>query len=232
MSQQQNQPPQNRPQSPLSRPFGSGQAASNASGARPNTASASPNPPASGSRLGGLPRFGANRANWRIVSVTNVVVRFDLDGLGDPFHRLLGAPLAAEYGDYEQAIKAIETGGPLVKELEAVLENTWQDYKLLGAVLLYPWRKELPQAMVGRVSEADEEDEEYEDEKPSPPVFLRALDLRLVMNVLARTRSNILLSRAPLGLEQQYLGQSLFTDDSRLVLLARATGCIEEAVLK
>ena len=232
MSQQQKQPPQNRPQSPFSRPFGSGQAASNAPGGRPGSSPTGPTPPTSGSRLGGLPRFGANRANWRMVSVTNVIVRFDLDGLGDPFHRLLGTPLTAEYGDYQQAIKAIEARGPLVNELEAVLENAWQEYKLLGAVLFYPWLKELPQAMVGRVSESDEEDEEYEDEKPSPPVFLRALDLRLVMNVLARTRSNILLSRAPLGLEQQYLGQSLFTDDSRLVLLARATGCIEEAVLK
>lgn len=230
MSQQQNQPPPNRPQNPFSRSLGS----TTPGGSKPGgTTPASPGAsPPSGSRLGGLPRFGGSKANWRIVPVAGVVVRFDLDGLGDPFYRLLDKPLRTEYADHHAAVQAIEAGGQAVNALESVLESSWQDYELRGAVLLYPWRNDLPQVMVGQMVQGDEDDEDYEDEKPPAPVFLRALDLRLVLNVLARTRANILLSRAPLGLEKQYLSQSLFTDDSRLVTLARATGCIEEALVK
>lgn len=229
MSQQQNQPPSNRPQNPFSRPFGGSQAP----GTRPGGPSAPPPTPPTGSRLGGLPRFGANRVNWRIVPVTGLVVRFDLDGLGDPFHRLLGRPLTTAFGNHDAVIEAVEAGGEAVNELETQLDDAWQEYDLHGAVLLYPWRKEILQIMAGNVAAVDdEESESYEDDKPSPPIFWRALDLRLVFNVLARTRSNILLSRAPLGLERQYLGRSLFTDDPRLITLARATGYIEEAVLK
>lgn len=230
MSQQQNQSPPGRPQSPFSRPFGNTSASPSRPGSGTTPAASGASQP-SGSRLGGLPRFGGNKANWRIVPVSGAVVRFDLDGLGDPFYRLLGHPLHTEYADYEAAIKAIENGGPAVNELENVLESAWHEYDLHGAVLLYPWRNDLPQVMVGQVPQGDQDDEEYEDEKPPVPVFLRALDLRLVLNVLARTRSSILLSRAPLGLEKQYLGQSLFTEDPRLITLARATGCMEEALV-
>ncbi|MBI5670830.1 MAG: hypothetical protein HZC41_22795 [Chloroflexi bacterium] len=231
MSQQQNNQPPNRPQNPFSRPFGT----ASANSARPSSGQPPATPgssPPSGSRLGGLPRFGGTKANWRIVPLAGVVVRFDLDGLGDPFYHLLGKPLHTDYADQEVLIQAIEAGGPDVNELESVLDRAWQTYELHGAVLLYPWRTDLPQVMVGQMVQGDEDDEDYEDEKPPAPTFLRSLDLRLVLNVLARTRANILLSRAPLGLEKQYLAQSLFTDDPRLVTLARATGCIEEALVK
>ncbi|NWG16799.1 MAG: hypothetical protein HXY41_09200 [Chloroflexi bacterium] len=227
MSQQQNAPGPARPS-----PFAPA-AQRPGSGGPPRPAnSPAPAPPA-GQRLGGLPRFGASKTHWRIMPVMNCIVRFDLNGLGDPLHRLLGRPLDVKLADTEAAIKAIEAGGAHMNELEALVEAAWQEYQLRGAVLLYPWRKELPQVMVGRVTTGDDtDDEEYEDDKPAAPVLLRALDMRLVINVLARTRSNILLSRAPLGLESQYLNQSLLTDDPRLVVLARATGCIEEPLSK
>lgn len=225
MSQQQNAPGPARPS-----PFAAAGQRPASGPPRPANSPAPAAPP--GQRLGGLPRFGPNKTHWRIVPVTDSVVRFDLRGLGDPFHRLLGKPLDVRLADAEAAIKAIETGGEYLNDLEMLLETAWQEYNLHGAVLLYPWRKELPHVMVGRVVTGDDtDDEEYEDDKPAAPVFLRALDMCLVMNILARTRSNILLSRAPLGLEYQYLGQSLFTDDPRLVTLARATGCIEEPLM-
>ncbi|MBL8163046.1 MAG: hypothetical protein JNJ61_13760, partial [Anaerolineae bacterium] len=43
-------------------------------------------------------------------------------------------------------------------------------------------------------------------------------------------RANILLPNAPLALEGQYLGQSLYTDDPRLIAIAQATGIIEESL--
>jgi hypothetical protein len=102
---------------------------------------------------------------------------------------------------------------------------------------LFRWNKDLRYTLTGRILgddelEEDEAHELYEDDKRKPPTILRALDLLLVMNVLARTRSNILLKTAPLALEQQYLGQSLFTDDARLIALVQATGCVEEALFK
>jgi len=205
--------------------------------AQSSTASSTP-PPASprSSSLGGS-RLGPTKMDWRIVPVTNLLVRFDLDGLGDPFYRVLGKRLTVDYGDPDAMTKAIEAGGADVEEMVVRLDAVWDEYKLQGAVLLYRWTKDLRYTLTGRINNGDElEDGEpqdsYEDDRRKPPTILRALDLLLVMNVLARTRANILLKNAPLALERQYLSQSLFADDPRMISLAHATGCVEEALLK
>jgi hypothetical protein len=168
--------------------------------------------------------------NWRIVPVANELVRFDLNGLGDPFHRLLGRSLQVEMGSPEKAVEAMESGSEEVEAILQRLELTWESYELTGAMLVYNWKKELRHVFAGRVPGADESEEEehFDDEKRTPPVVLRAVDLLLVMNVLARTRARILLPTTPPAMQKEFLLQSLYSDDPRLVSLAKATGCFEE----
>ena len=60
--------------------------------------SSRPSRSSSGSRFNSLRgRLGSRQLEWRIGPLTNTVVRFDLEGLGDPFHRILGTDLSAEY---------------------------------------------------------------------------------------------------------------------------------------
>ncbi len=162
------------------------------------------------------------------------LIRFDLVGLGDPFYRLTGKTLNLEMGDIKNAIKRFEAGGAEIEEIAATLDAHWNEYKLRGAVALYRWNPELRLTFLGQiVTDSDDEDaqpETYDDDKRTPPVILRALDLWFVLNVLGRARANILLPNAPLALEGQYLGQSLYTDDPRLIAIAQATGIIEESL--
>jgi len=243
----------NQPSRPASNPFAS-------VGNRPGTAATPPAPgtPAPVSRFGGAPqpaptvpqpsapppapprptglaaRIGPTKMNWRTVPVSGHLVRFDLEGLGDPFYRLLGKPLTIDFGDQQAVIKALEGNSPEITEMIDKLDAVWEGYDFVGAILLYPWRKDLRLTLIGQViNETDDEEEPspteyFDDDKRTPPKVLRALDLWLVLNVLARTRSNILLPDAPLTLEQPYLGQSLYTDDPRLLALTQATGWIEE----
>lgn len=191
-------------------------------------------------------RLGTTGLEWPIVPVMDTLIRFDLNGLGDPFHRLLGKGLAVEYGDFKAVTHALEAGGEAVNALEVRLDEAWQTYNLRGAILFYPWRDDLKRAVISRPT-ADkpprtpprEDDDEFffEDDEDTPntpivPACLRAIDLLLVLNVLARTRAQILLATAPLSFEQSYLERSLVTDDPRLVALARATGYVEEALGK
>lgn len=200
-----------------------------------------PAAPAAPPRPSPFSRFGQPRTYWRIVPVSQKLIRFDLNGLGDPFYRLLGRPLRMDLGQPAAIIRSLEAGGEDVQQIVERLNSSWEIYAFKGALLMYPWRKELPLMFEGRVpvpndrppAAADNDfDETYDDDKCSPPTVFRALDYTLVLNVLARTRANILLPDAPLGLETQYLNRSVFSDDSRLVALALATGCIEESSLK
>lgn len=195
---------------------------------------AQPSAPAAPARPSPLSRFGPPRTHWRIVSVMPKLIRFDLMGLGDPFYRLLGRSLQMELGQPSAVVKALQAGGDDVLEIVERLDTAWAGYAFKGALLVYPWRKELGLMFEGRipVTNENETDEMYDDDKCAPPSVFRALDYTLVLNVLARTRANILLPDAPLGLEGQYLNRSLFTDDTRLIALALATGCMEESGLK
>lgn len=266
MSQQANQPqqppspprpsspfgssatPSSPPANPPASPFGSPPAGGTPPAAPAPTPAPSPTParPTFGSSL--RSRLGPTKLSWEIVPVVDTVARFDLNGLGDPFHRLLGHSLNVDYGDYKTVIKAMETGGDDVSTLEARLNEAWTGYGLAGAMLVYPWRDEVRQALVARpkvdlpekkAPAQDEEDDVLSEEPPeedkrngAAPICIRSIDLLLVLNVLARARSQILLAATPLAFEGSYLERSLVTDDPRLVALARATGYVEEALTK
>jgi hypothetical protein len=167
--------------------------------------------------------------SWRIVSLAREIVRFDLDGLGDPFYRVLEKPLQVGFGQPASVSKAMQAGGDEVAQMLERLNAVWAEVNLRGAVVLYPWKLELRGVLAGRVpNDQDESEALYEDDKRTPPKVLRALDLLLVFNVLGRARAHVLLPNTPVSLEDEFLTQSLYSDDPRLVALARATGCIEE----
>lgn len=236
---------QTPPQKP-SNPFSSG-GNRPAFGSRPQPP-AQQNPPQNSGQTQGqqrpgglLNRFGPARLNWEITPVTDTLIRFDLTGLGDPFHRLLGEPLNLTYGDPNNVIKALESRAPGVAEIEALLDQVWAQYVIRGAILVYPWSPDLKRAIVARptvdIEQPEKKDDEDDEQKESAPIVerkgvsvFRSMDMLLVMNVLARARSQLLLANAPAALESRYLDRSLVTDDPRLVALAMATGCIEEHV--
>jgi hypothetical protein len=238
---QQNQPPKPaNPFAPSSRLPGAVNSPSAPTGSRFGGASAPPaSSPPPAARPGTLTSRLPTRMDWRIIAVEKKLVRFDMDGLGDPFHRLLGKRLMVDFGDPAAVSKAMEAGGEDVDEIAARLDTSWSEYELTGAVLVYRWKKDLRHVLLGQIPPSDDEFDDsdgqpalYEDDQRKPPAILRALDMLLVLNVLARTRANILLKTSLPALTSEYLQQSLYTDDPRLIALAQATGCIEETVLK
>lgn len=86
---------------------------------------------------------------------------------------------------------------------EAALDAAWAAYGLTGAALVFPWSAR--HAVV------------YEK-------ALTATDRVLLLNVLARARTAVLLGRAPVLLDPEYLRRDLASDDPRLVALVEATG--------
>ena len=67
-----------------------------------------------------------------------------------------------------------------------------------------------------------------EQTKVLGPALYRATDVRLVLNVLARTRGQVLMAGATLRLEEPFLERYLATDDPRIVALARSSGVRKE----
>ncbi len=235
-------------------------AATNSRFARPNnaanTAQSNNNPFGGGqkqvnnranfSRFTGTPnRFGASDVTWIMTAIDEVFVRFDLNGLGDPFHRLLGADLNIEYSDTRKLITAFEEGGELVETLMEQMEKAWASYKFKGAGLVYAWKDEIKQIIAtqpmvqvqvnaNQTNTADNTDDNN-DNTETPPAndipeaaCLRSIDMLLVLNVLARTRADLLLQESPISLEPGFMERSLVTNEPMLVNLARATGCVEE----
>ena len=185
-------------------------------------------------------RSNQNQVKWTTMPIYQAVVRFDLKGLGDPFYHLLGHDLNPDYGDLRTLCMALEAGGEHVEALTEVLNHTWETYMLKGAALVYPWNDKTwqniatpsPMPNTGDNNNADDDDtDDNTPEKQQPPPYttVRAIQVALVMNVLGRARSQLLLANAPLLLHRQYLERTLVTDDPRLVRLAMATGCLEEA---
>ncbi|NWF69189.1 MAG: hypothetical protein HXY40_08885 [Chloroflexi bacterium] len=207
-------------------------------------------PPPPAPRFGSAPFQPSTRVEWDFVPVLRVLVRFDLRGLGDPLHRLLGHPLNLDYGTLGNLSKALEKGGDAPEALRAYLDTVWPTYELGGAALLYAWDDAVKTAVSRRVSvdkplkpansgQNNSDDDDFSEDTSSDEAdnsdaafCLRAIDLGLVLNVLARTRTNLLLGSASLSFDRRLLERALVTDDPRLVALARATGSIEEGLLK
>ncbi|GAB4524931.1 MAG: hypothetical protein OHK0046_40140 [Anaerolineae bacterium] len=179
-----------------------------------------------------------NQVNWSMLPMERTLARFELRGLGDPFYRLLGHPLSTEYGDSRVVSRVLEEGGEAVAELELLLNTAWDTYNLVGATLVYNWAVKPWEGIAQPTPMPFDNDQQYQDdddnqkktETPQTPPFrvVRAIDLQLVLNVLARARTQLLLATAPLVFSQQYLNRALVTDDPRLVALVLATGCLED----
>lgn len=194
-------------------------------------------PPSSGGSLFGRartpqPALPPNHREWTIQPACKTVVRFDLAGLGDPFMRLLGAEPNAEYANLDTLTQTLERGGEQVDALRAQLMSLWEKSNLQGAALV--WRydaSEWKTICFPPLPQTDQNDDETNDSPPArKPLFrtLRALDSAFVMNVLARSRSQLMIASTPLTFDAEFLCATLMSDDPRLVRLALATGCLEE----
>ncbi len=252
LAQAQTNPQPTPPAAPASNAFRPATAANNnqqANGAAAPAPAAAPAQPQNNNanRLNRPGLFGnQEKVNAPFLPLARSVVRFELDGLGDPFYRLLGHPLNPDLTSGKAIAQMLETGGENVSALEKLLETAWTGYALKGAALVYRWNQPTwkglvipyfvpPDENAQQNSTTGQDDDELDaPSRPMPkPLFslFRAIDLQLVINVLARARSQVLLANAPLLFNQSYLTRSLVTDDARMVALARATGAIQEGLM-
>lgn len=175
------------------------------------------------------------------------VVYFQLNGLGDPFYRLLNHSVDASASSARQLVERLSAGGDDVDALRAVIEAEWAKYSLRGAIHFHTWDQRFWENLLKADepaqrktaardddNDANKDGDEANDNRYQPgklPVgqyrFYRALDIALVLNVLARTRSQLLIARAAPMFTSGYLLRAMATDDPRIVSLAHATGCIE-----
>ncbi len=179
-------------------------------------------------------------------TVHREIVRFSLEGLGDPFYRVLGHQMNPDMGDLNKLAVALEAGGEATQALIDRLDTDWRSYDLTGAMLIFRFDQKQTKALAKPLPMPtpivpDDDELEYLDiddddddttaaEKPSTAtVQLRATDPALTLNVLARARSQVLLAEAPVVFGQEYLKRQIITDDPRLVAIARATGCLPDA---
>jgi hypothetical protein len=100
--------------------------------------------------------------------------------------------------------------------IEADLERVWHGYGLRGAALVYD---SLPHQESNSLLESRA--------ALHPPVRISATDQKLVLNVLGRACGGLLLASMPLQLERDWLERELWTDDPRVVALARESGAKE-----
>lgn len=137
-------------------------------------------------------------------------VRWATGGIGGP---LVAFELASEA---RAALRRRARSGRGAAALRAELDAAWQDFGLRGAALLYAAIPELPAPVEAELTRA-----------AAPAERLAAIDPVLVANVLARARSGLLLPGVPLELGSDFLARTLWSDDPRLVALARKTGAEE-----
>ena len=236
----------NQNNTPASR-FGSSRFGSANNQQNQNTNQNNNSPFSSGSRLNN--RFGQQMIYWTVAPINPAVVRISMDGLGDPFHRLLGTPLNLEYGNPEKVVAVLQSDEELLGKLTTVLQETWESYQFQGAALLFPWDEDVKKAYSQPVYPSDSMPQDNSQNDPnnqnandddvdwlesvatdqkSNVTCLRAIDLAFVLNVLARSRANVVVGNTPLALEPGFLSQTVVCDDPRIVAIARATGCIDE----
>jgi len=188
-------PPSSTPPKPAANPFAS------SSGSRPSA----PPPPG-----GLLSRLGA-RATLDYVAMHDTLIMFDLDdAAGAIFDLLQIEPTKAD----EQTtatrpgvtlINMMEKNRSLPESLKPTLNEYWHGVSLVGAVHVYDWREEVKEAAVRRLNAIK-----------APPDYLRATDPFLIVNVLARSRTNLLIPGAALALDRPFLQRIVITDDPRL----------------
>ena len=70
-------------------------------------------------------------------TVHREIVRFSLEGLGDPFYRVLGHQMNPDMGDLNKLSLSLEAGGERVDTLIDRLDADWHSYDLIGAMLVF-----------------------------------------------------------------------------------------------
>ncbi|HLV37017.1 MAG TPA: hypothetical protein VKY59_17970 [Spirillospora sp.] len=182
---------------------------------------ASPSTPATSqfASTGLRSRFGANALTWEILPLGDVLVCFSLEGLGGSLRHLIGDDLPDTGGNYDALLQTIENDAKTMNKVRKKLDRIWQGYDLKGAMLVHPWKNTTRDVILASAKINN-----------TRPVFLRAFDPLLVINVLARTRENLLQPRAPLSFDKTYLERTLISDDQRLVRLVQLSGYVEEVV--
>lgn len=187
-----------------------------------------------------------DRPTWTITPMSMAGVRIELEGLGDPFFRILNTPLDKTIRNVNSIMQKMNDDKELFQQLSDELDRRWEKIGLKGAVLLYSVHKNVQQAfseVIMPILPASE-DLNYEDDNnnqaqapaqasqnnnlTSPYQMFRAIDPALIINILGRVRGNVLAEGTPLALEEAFLRQSFLCDDERIVELALSTGAIEE----
>lgn len=156
---------------------------------------------------------------WRISPLSESVVRFELEGLAADVARLGG--LRSRAHTRASAVRLAVEGADASGRLADALEEQWSALGLKGAILVYApprFQSEGPVYAGPGTPKI----------RPTGPkgTQLRATDPALVLNVLARTRANVLLPATPLRLQADALDRAICSDDPRLVAAARAGGAI------
>ena len=225
---------------------------------RPASSSLPPGSSPFGRRSTSSPFGRRSQSDKQLVNVLTPVggtlVRFSMQGMGDPFYRLLGHQLAidADLSDPAELAAVLQKGGEHVDALTAKLDSAWEGYNLNGAALVFDERQDTLNALLKptpmpppmqqpdakKKSDSDDDDYIDDDDDSDKPDWLeqsdykverlRSIDLMLTLNVLARSRSQVLVARAPVVYGLEYLTRSIITDNPRLVALARATGSLPD----
>ena len=173
-----------------------------------------------GSRFSSPPpfrRFGSVQTTFQILSLTDTIVEFTLNGMGGAVARLLDDPNADD--SIESIIEAARTDPDLRQRITERLNAEWAATPFTGAILVYDWADDLPQALAAQA--------EITGQKPR---LLRAVDPLLTLNILGRARANILQHGTPLALERAYLNRTLISDDQRLSQLVISSGYLQETL--
>ncbi len=179
-------------------------------------------PSTPGSRLASTstkPRFGSSAMTREILPLGETLVCFSLEGLGGSLKYLMGDDAPATGGNYEAVLQTIENNTRTLEKLKHTLDDVWSEYQLKGAILVYLWKPNTREIISANAIVRN-----------TRPIFLRAFDPLLVMNVLARSRENLLQPRAPLSFDKSYLERALISDDPRLLRLVQISGYFEEVV--
>lgn len=189
-----------------------------------------------------LRRAQHNTIKWVVPPVGTTLVRFDLNGLGDPLYRLIGGPLNMHYSHISQTTDLLTRDTNIFERIKMILDESWNSYGLSGAILLYPWSEAMrgifttTSSAETRATSDEDSNQNTGEGQPNDSLLVihdtlkcfRAIDMHVIFNVLARARSQVLSVSTPLALELSFLNRAFITDDPRLVHLVQATGYVEE----
>ncbi len=161
-------------------------------------------------------RFGSTPIAWDVLPVGDTLVCFSLEGLGGSLKYMMQDDLSAASGSYEAVLQSIEQDTQAQAQLTAILDDMWNAYEMTGAMLVYSWKDSTRDVI--------RTDAQLSNRKP---VYLRAFDPLLVLNVLARSRDNLLQATAPVSFDATYIDRTIISDDPRLVKLVQMSGYFE-----